>query len=151
MPNRNAIKKWGKYSVYREILERTKTLNTYDLKNEKDLDCYIREQENYLTSLKAIKDSFQDEYRSRIKEAVAKREERAKKSISKKIKQVMAEKGINQTELAMWIGVSATTVSQMCANDGYYMNLPPLKDVLAIYDVLGITPNELLGISEVEK
>lgn len=150
MPNRNAIKKWGKYSVYREILERTKTLNTYDLQNEKDLDCYIREQENYLTSLKAIKESFQDEYRSRIKEAVSKREDRAKKHISQKLKAIMAEKGINQTELATLIGVSPTTISQMCANDGYYSNLPPLKDVLAIYDVLGITPNELLGIGEVE-
>ena len=147
LPNRNAVKKWSKYKLYEEILNKTKTLNTYDLSNDEDLDNYIREQENFLVGLKTIKETFRDEYEKRLYKATREREKTAHDAIAKTIKQVLSEKRMTQSKLAELLCVSPTVVSQMC-DGSYCMSLPPLKHILAVCHVLNITPNELLGFEQ---
>ncbi len=63
---------------------------------------------------------------------------------SEVIKQLMAEKGLSQQELAQILHVNQTTVGQWLSGK----KKPSYDSILALYREFGITPDELFGIGE---
>ncbi len=58
------------------------------------------------------------------------------------IKQLIAEKNINQQKLADILNVNQTTISQWLLGK----KKPSYDNIMLFYEKFGITPNELFGI-----
>ncbi len=63
---------------------------------------------------------------------------------SEVIKDIMIENNLSQAKIAEKLGVNQTTISQWLLNK----KKPGYDNIMAIYNVFGVTPNELFGIDK---
>lgn len=60
------------------------------------------------------------------------------------LKQLMSEKNLSQQKLADLLGINQTTVSQWLLG----RKKPGYDSILLLYEIFGITPNQLFGIDD---
>ena len=68
-------------------------------------------------------------------------------SIGSNIKRMRLERGLTQEEVAAHLGISFQSISKWERNDGY----PDIEMLPSLANYFGISVDELLGVSEVEK
>lgn len=61
------------------------------------------------------------------------------------IKCILDDNNLSQQKAADLLNVNQTTVSQWLLNN----KKPGFTSIIAIYEIFGVTPNELLGIDEI--
>lgn len=66
------------------------------------------------------------------------------KNLGQRIKELRQEKGVDQTELAKWLGTSQTNVSRW-ENDKFE---PDLETIVKIAQFFEVTTDYLLGVTE---